>query len=75
MQNIKLFPLFICQFSERRKISIFTKNFIYMGGTANVEMSKFMKWFVSLLQRERGYTQMSKKDKEQIYLKTVKQKK
>ncbi len=56
-------------------ISIFTKNFIYMGGTANVEMSKFMKWFVSLLQREMGYTQMSKKDKEQIYLKTVKQKK
>ena len=46
-----------------------------MGGTANVEMSKFMKWFVSLLQREMGSTQMSKKDKEQIYLKTVKQKK
>ena len=46
-----------------------------MGGTANVEMSKFMKWFMSLLQRERGYTQMSKKEKEQIYLKTVKQKK
>ena len=46
-----------------------------MGGTANVEMSKFKKWFVSLLQREMGYTQMSKKDKEQIYLKTVKQKK
>jgi hypothetical protein len=50
LQNIKLFPLFIYQFSERRKISNFTKNFIYMGGTANVEMSKFMKWFVSLLQ-------------------------
>lgn len=75
MQNIKLFPLFICQFSERRKISNFYKKLIYMGGTANVEMSKFMKWFVSLLQREMGYTQMSKKDKEQIYLKTVKQKK
>ena len=46
-----------------------------MGGTANVEMGKFMKGFMSLLQRERGYTQISKKDKEQIYLKTVKQKK
>lgn len=40
-----------------------------------MEMSKLMKWFVNLLKRERRETQMPEKDKEQIYLETMKQKK